>query len=227
MTMATDDVPVVFETVKQRFNDATAALEELHGTLRSLQQADETQKEAATALTGASERLQELIDATKASCELLQSALEATREALASAENLATGTELTAIRTGVEAVEAQVAGMLADDATLATTGTRVEKIRGRIEQMLADDATLATTGSQVNYIHKWLRFFVADNGSLATLDSTLTEIHDLISDRLERSEQNLNATNAALAEAKERLTMIESRLATVPEKTRRKFNLVF
>ena len=225
--MATDDGPVVFETVKQRFDDATAALEELHGTLQSLQRADETQKKATAAVTGASERLQEMIDATEESCELLRLALDKTREALASAENLATGAELTAIRTGVEAVETRVTDMLADDATLATTGARVEDIRSRIEQMLADDATLATTGSQVNDVHTWLKFLVAEEGTLATLDSSLTDVHDLISDRLEKSEQDLNATNTELAAAKERLTMIESRLATVPEKIRRKFNLAF
>ena len=46
------DEPIEFETVKQRFDEATSALQLLHSTLRSLQGADERQQQAATTVGG-------------------------------------------------------------------------------------------------------------------------------------------------------------------------------
>ena len=197
------DEPIEFATVQQRFQEATIALQELRGTLESLQRADERQQHAAVAVTEASDSLQRMSATVSESCEVLRSALEQTREALASAEGLATGAELAAIRSGVDSLQAQTGELTSDDSMLATTQARVDGIRTRIDEMFYDDSTLATIQSCVN------------------------GIRTVIDDRLSESERQLEETRSEFAIAKERLTMIENRVAAVPDKFRRRFNLHF
>ena len=134
---------------------------------------------------------------------MLRSALEQTREALASAEGLATGAELAAIRSGVDKLQTLTDELTSDGSVLATTLTLVGDMPPRLEGMLSDDADLATIRSGVD------------------------GIHPMVDDRLAESERQLGETRSELSAAKERLTTIESRVAAVPEKFRRRFNLIF
>ena len=197
------DEPIEFETVKKRFDEATGALQQLHDTLQSLQGADERQQQATESVAEAAESLRQMSDTVSESCDVLRSALEQTREALASAEGLATGAELAAIRSGVDKLQTQTGELISDESVLATTLTLVGDTHARVEGMLSDDA------------------------DLAAIRSVVDGIHTLIDDRLSKCEQQVEETRSELAAAKERLTMIESRVAAVPDKFRRKFNLHF
>ena len=88
---------VEFETVTKRFGEATAALENLSQLLQGLKNAREVQEKAATTISQASDSLRITSDNIASFCDALRSTLDLTLEALQSAENLATGTELTTI----------------------------------------------------------------------------------------------------------------------------------
>ena len=68
---------------------------------------------------------------------------------------------------------------------------------------------------------------LSDDADLATIRSGVDGIHTMVDDRLAESERQLGETRSQLSAAKERLTTIESRVAAVPDKSRRRFNLHF
>ena len=109
---------VEFETVTKRFGEATAALENLSQLLQGLKNAREVQEKAATTISQASDSLRITSDNIASFCDALRSTLDLTLEALQSAENLATGTELTTIRTGVDGVKEIVVCLVEQRETL-------------------------------------------------------------------------------------------------------------
>jgi len=95
---------VEFETVHRRFGEAVEALSQLSELMGGLHKAEKIKERTAAAISDGSESLQKTSDTIASYCELLRSALETTLQALQSAENLATGAEITAIRTEAETI---------------------------------------------------------------------------------------------------------------------------
>ncbi len=110
--MASDNT-VEFEAVKRRFEEATDALKELQERLKGMAGAASRQEQASTAVSDASSSLRETSTKMAELCDLLRSAIGKTMESLQRAEDLVTGAELTAIRTGVDTAKDKI-GRLAE-----------------------------------------------------------------------------------------------------------------
>ena len=121
---------VEFETVHRRFGEAVKALEQLSELMGGLREAEKVKERTAAAMTDAGDRLRETSAAIASYCELLRSALDSTLQALQSAENLATGAELAAIRTDVASNGEALTDLANRQSTIAET---VETIRKTIE----------------------------------------------------------------------------------------------
>lgn len=126
---------VEFETVHRRFEEAVEALKQLSGLMGGLREAEKVKERSAAAISNASDRLQETSTTLASYCELLRSALDSTLQALQSAENLATGAELTAIRTEVASNSAALTDLGNRQNTIAET---VEIIRDKIDADLSE-----------------------------------------------------------------------------------------
>lgn len=140
----TSDNTVEFETVHRRFGEAVEALKQLSGLMGGLREAEKVKERTAAAMTDAADHLRETSAAIASYCELLRSALDSTLQALQSAENLATGAELTAIRTEVasnraalthlveneDSLEAKLTDLATRQSTIAET---VEIVRNKID----------------------------------------------------------------------------------------------
>lgn len=144
----TDGNIVEFETVHRRFGEAVEALKQLSELMGGLRQSEKVKARTAAAMSDASDRLRETSATLASYCELLRSALASTLQALQSAENLATGAELSAIRTEVASNKAALAHLVeAEDsrnvklADLAnrqnTIADTVETIQNRIDGALS------------------------------------------------------------------------------------------
>ena len=105
---------VEFETVHRRFEEAVEALKLLSKLMGGLHEAEKVKERTAAAISDASDRLRETSTTLASYCELLRSAVDSTLQALQSAENLATGAELTAIRTEVASIQNKIDGDLAE-----------------------------------------------------------------------------------------------------------------
>lgn len=127
---------VEFETVHRRFGEAVEALTQLSKLMGGLRETEKVKERTAVAMTDASDRLRETSAAIASYCELLRSALDSTLQALQSAENLATGAELAAIRTEVASNRAALTDLAGGQSTIAET---VENVRNKI----ADDLSQA------------------------------------------------------------------------------------
>ena len=140
---------VEFETVHRRFEEAVEALKQLSELMGGLRDAEKAKERTAAAISDASDRLRETSATLASYCELLGSALDSTLQALQSAENLATGAELTAIRTEVASnrealthlvenegsLEVKLADLANRQSTIADT---VETIRNKIDGDLSE-----------------------------------------------------------------------------------------
>lgn len=140
---------VEFETVHRRFEEAVEALKQLSGLMGGLREAEKVKERSAAAISNASDRLQETSATLASYCELLRSALDSTLQALQSAENLATGAELTAIRTAVTSNREALTHLVENEdsrniklADLAnrqsTIAATVETIQNKIDGDLAE-----------------------------------------------------------------------------------------
>lgn len=114
----TDRNTVEFETVHRRFGEAVEALTQLSELMGGLREAEKVKERTAAAVSDASDRLRETSATIASYCELLRSALDSTLQALQSAENLATGAELTAIRTEVASNRAALTHLVEHRASL-------------------------------------------------------------------------------------------------------------
>lgn len=110
----TNSNTVEFETVHRRFEEAVEALKLLSKLMGGLHEAEKVKERTAAAISDASDRLRETSTTLASYCELLRSAVDSTLQALQSAENLATGAELTAIRTEVASIQNKIDGDLAE-----------------------------------------------------------------------------------------------------------------
>ncbi len=144
----TDGNIVEFETVHRRFGEAVEALKQLSELMGGLREGEKVKARTAAAMSDASDRLRETSATLSSYCELLRSALASTLQALQSAENLATGAELSAIRTEVASNKAALAHLveaedsrnvkLADLANRQSTiADTVETIQNRIDGALS------------------------------------------------------------------------------------------
>jgi len=102
------DNRVEFETVKRRFGEADEALNELRERLEGLAGAASVQEQASTAISDASSSLREASTKVAELCDPLRSAIERTMESLQRVEDMVTGAELTAIRTGVDTAKDKI-----------------------------------------------------------------------------------------------------------------------
>ncbi|MCY4372104.1 MAG: hypothetical protein OXF41_22360 [bacterium] len=114
----TDGNVVEFETVHRRFEEAVEALKQLSELMGGLRDAEKVKERTAAAISDASDHLRDTSATLTSYCELLRSALDTTLEALQSAENLATGAELTAIRTEVTFNRAVLTRLVDNDNSL-------------------------------------------------------------------------------------------------------------
>ena len=140
----TDGNVVEFETVHRRFGEAVEALKQLSELMGGLREAEKVKERTAAAMSDASDRLRETSATLASYCELLRSALDTTLEALQSAENLATGAELTAIRTEVASNRAALTRLVENEDSLdvklahlanrqSTITDTVETIRNKLD----------------------------------------------------------------------------------------------
>lgn len=121
---------VEFETVHRRFGEAVEALKQLSGLMGGLREAEKVKERTVVAVTDAADHLRETSAAIASYCELLRSALDSTLQALQSAESLATGAEIAAIRTEVASNKAALTDLASGQSTIAET---VENVRNKID----------------------------------------------------------------------------------------------
>ena len=184
----TDGNVVEFETVRRRFGEAVEALDQLSELMGGLREAKNVKERTAAAMSDASDRLRETSVTIASYCELLRSALDTTLQALQSAHDLATGAELTAIRTEVASNRAAL--------------THLVESEDSLDIKLADLANRQST--------------IAD---------TVETIRDKIDEDLSQAQQSRDSALSELAEAKNRLDRLETRLSELPPKVRRKYDL--
>lgn len=104
-----DDNTIELPSVVQRFREAGETLETLRARLRALELAEDSQTrsaqsigDASDALVSSANELASLTDAVRAACDLTEQAMESTRRFLES-------TDLSGLRTSMDAVEQTVA----------------------------------------------------------------------------------------------------------------------
>ena len=133
----TDRDTVEFETVHRRFGEAVETLKQLSELMGGLREAERVKELTAEAMSDASDRLREASTTIASYCDLLRSALDLTLQALQSAENLATGGELTAIRTEVASNRASLTRLVENedsrDVKLAGLANRQSAIADTVE----------------------------------------------------------------------------------------------
>lgn len=145
----TDGNTVEFETVHRRFGEAVEALKQLSKLMGGLRETERVKERTAEAMSDASDRLRETSTTIASYCDLLRSALDSTLQALQSAENLATGAELTAIRTELATNKASLSRLVENEHAVrvrlvdladrqSTIADTVETIRNKLDGDLSE-----------------------------------------------------------------------------------------
>lgn len=178
---------VEFATVHRRFNEAVDALKQLSELMGGLRDAEKSTQRTAVAISTASDRLGETSATLASFCELLRSALDATLQALQSAENLATGAELNAIRTEVLSNRESLTHLVENE------DSRNIKLAD-----LADRQTRIAAAVEV--------------------------IQNKIDGDLSEAQRSRESALTELAEAKNRLDTLETRVRGLPPKILRKYD---
>ena len=215
---------IEFETVQRRFGEASDALSELRDLLRRLAGIKEEQELTKMAISDASESLRVTSDSVASFCDVLRSALDSTLEALENTKNLATGAELTAIRSGVDGTRDLVVDLAGQKEVLDTKLEEFADGQGSI--VSAVDAIGGRVKGNIVEVQEALGGKLAELGDgLGSIGNAVDAVRGRIDGELSEVRHALDSTRSELVQANDRLSMIEGRLANLPARIRRKYNL--
>lgn len=184
-----DDNTIELPSVVQRFRESSDALESLRERLRSLALAEDTQTKAAASLETASGNLNSLLNDIGSAVSGLSSASELVQAAMEAARAYMEGTDLGAVKSGLDTVGLSIAELRDISAT--------DKSNLHDELAAIRDESTRTS---------------------AELQASV----EALSQRLSEELAVARAEAAALNATREQL---EAKIASVPEKYRRKFGL--
>jgi len=220
------ETPFDNESIAERFEEATRALQDLSGNIERLSEHEATQQVAADNISEASSHFAEFTTAAQTVAGLMSDANARVAAALDTAETFLEGTDLSQMQDEVRAMKEETAEIvkILEESLLAQIQTEMKVIQ--------DQTAVITKILNESLVAQMRPEMKAIQDQTAVITKILNESLKAVEDRVDAGEQQKQQLETQLADLNAdhqdqalELKVAQDRIARLPEKVRKKHGL--